>query len=194
MKLTRLSAAHGWFREYLAEGAASCPRWRETAGTASQLIASVGPTHGGMWRTSAVSTGASLATRQCERRACPSPGWQAAPAGTRSPEREVARVPCDAHGLTASGVGCRMYGASGKVGSRTQLRSAVAFVARRAHGAGHERSRRSNVRPNRRMKQTRLSAAPGWLYPYQTRGAASCPRRRGTAGTASQLIRGVRRT
>ncbi len=41
MKLTRLSAAPGWFREYPAEGAASCPRWRETAGTASQLIRSV---------------------------------------------------------------------------------------------------------------------------------------------------------
>ncbi len=44
MKLTRLSAAPGWFREYLAEGAASCPRQRETAGTASQLIAGVRPT------------------------------------------------------------------------------------------------------------------------------------------------------
>ena len=41
MKLTRLSAAPGWFREYLAGGAASCPRWHGTAGTASQLIASV---------------------------------------------------------------------------------------------------------------------------------------------------------
>ena len=41
MKLTRLSAAPGWFRECQAEGAASCPRRRETAGTASQLIASV---------------------------------------------------------------------------------------------------------------------------------------------------------
>jgi hypothetical protein len=48
--------------------------------------------------------------------------------------------------------------------------------------------------PNRRMKQTRLSAAPGWLYRYQTRGAASCPRRQEAAGTASQLIRGVGRT
>ncbi len=41
MKLTRLSAAPGWFRGHTAGGAASCPRRRETAGTASQLIASV---------------------------------------------------------------------------------------------------------------------------------------------------------
>ncbi len=44
MKLTRLSAAPGWFREHLTRGAASCPRRHETAGTASQLIASVGRT------------------------------------------------------------------------------------------------------------------------------------------------------
>ncbi len=43
-----------------------------------------------------------------------------------------------------------------------------------------------------RMKLTRLSAAPGWCRGYQTRGAASCPRRRVTAGTASQLMRRVR--
>jgi hypothetical protein len=42
-----------------------------------------------------------------------------------------------------------------------------------------------------RMKLTRLSAAPGWLRGYQTRGAASCPRRRETAGTASQRMRRV---
>ncbi len=47
MKLTRLSAAPGWFREYPGEGAASCPRRRETAGTASQLIASVRRTQRG---------------------------------------------------------------------------------------------------------------------------------------------------
>ncbi len=44
------------------------------------------------------------------------------------------------------------------------------------------------------MKQTRLSAAPGWFREYLTEGAASCPRRLETAGTASQLMRGVRRT
>ncbi len=44
MKLTRLSAAPGWLHEHLAEGAASCPRRRDTAGTASQLIAGVRPT------------------------------------------------------------------------------------------------------------------------------------------------------
>ncbi len=44
------------------------------------------------------------------------------------------------------------------------------------------------------MKLTRLSAAPGWFREHQTRGAASCPRRLETAGTASQLIAGVRRT
>ncbi len=44
------------------------------------------------------------------------------------------------------------------------------------------------------MKLTRLSAAPGWLHEHLTRGAASCPRRCGTAGTASQLIAGVRQT
>ncbi len=41
MKQTRLSAAPGWLHEHLTRGAASCPRWHETAGTASQLIASV---------------------------------------------------------------------------------------------------------------------------------------------------------
>jgi hypothetical protein len=50
-------------------------------------------------------------------------------------------------------------------------------------------------RPNRRMKLTRLSAAPGWSSNDEPGGgAASCPRRRETAGTASQLIAGVRRT
>jgi hypothetical protein len=48
--------------------------------------------------------------------------------------------------------------------------------------------------PNKAMKLTRLSAAPGWLREYQTRGAASCPRGHETAGTASQLIAGVLRT
>ncbi len=48
MKLTRLSAAPGRQAfDAVVEGAASCPRRRETAGTASQLIASVRPTHGG---------------------------------------------------------------------------------------------------------------------------------------------------
>ncbi len=47
MKLTRLSAVPRWLREHPAEGAASCPRRHETAGTASQLIASVRPTQGG---------------------------------------------------------------------------------------------------------------------------------------------------
>ena len=47
MKLTRLSAAPGWFRGHQTRGAASCPRWRETAGTASQLIAGVGRTSRG---------------------------------------------------------------------------------------------------------------------------------------------------
>ncbi len=42
MKLTRLSAAPGRQSfNAVAEGAASCPRRLETAGTASQLIASV---------------------------------------------------------------------------------------------------------------------------------------------------------
>ncbi len=47
---------------------------------------------------------------------------------------------------------------------------------------------------NKRMKLTRLSAAPGWLREHPAEGAASCPRRLGTAGTASQLIRSVRPT
>ena len=48
---------------------------------------------------------------------------------------------------------------------------------------------------NKAMKQTRLSAAPGRLsFDAVAGGAASCPRRRETAGTASQLIAGVRRT
>ena len=47
---------------------------------------------------------------------------------------------------------------------------------------------------NKGMKLTKLSAAPGWLHEHQTRGAASCPRRRETAGTASQLIPSVRPT
>ncbi len=47
MKLTRLSAAPGRQAfNAVAEGAASCPRRHETAGTASQLIASVRRTHG----------------------------------------------------------------------------------------------------------------------------------------------------
>ncbi len=44
MKLTKLSAAPGWFREHQTRGAASCMRRFETAGTASQLIPSVGRT------------------------------------------------------------------------------------------------------------------------------------------------------
>ncbi len=48
--------------------------------------------------------------------------------------------------------------------------------------------------PNKAMKLTRLSAAPGWVHVHLTRGAASCPRRLETAGTASQLIAGVLRT
>ncbi len=47
---------------------------------------------------------------------------------------------------------------------------------------------------NKEMKLTRLSAAPGWFREHQAEGAASCPRRRGTAGTASQLMRSVLRT
>jgi quinol monooxygenase YgiN len=49
--------------------------------------------------------------------------------------------------------------------------------------------------PNKRMKLTRLSAAPGWLS--TTVGTEVPPRARAGrigAGTASQLIRGVRRT
>ncbi len=48
--------------------------------------------------------------------------------------------------------------------------------------------------PNKAMKLTRLSAAPGWFRVHLAEGAASCPRRRGTAGTASQLIASVRET
>ncbi len=49
--------------------------------------------------------------------------------------------------------------------------------------------------PNKRMKLTRLSAAPGrQAFDAVAEGAASCPRRRETAGTASQLMRSVRRT
>ncbi len=48
---------------------------------------------------------------------------------------------------------------------------------------------------NKAMKLTRLSAAPGrQAFDAVAEGAASCPRRRGTAGTASQLIAGVRPT
>ncbi len=51
------------------------------------------------------------------------------------------------------------------------------------------------ARPNKAMKQTRLSAAPGrQAVDVVADGAASCPRRRKTAGTASQLIASVRRT
>jgi hypothetical protein len=50
------------------------------------------------------------------------------------------------------------------------------------------------VPPNKAMKLTRLSAAPGWLRGYQTRGAASCAHRYKTVGTASQLMRRVLRT
>ena len=43
--------------------------------------------------------------------------------------------------------------------------------------------------PNKGMKLTKLSAAP-----FRGRSAGSCPRRPVDAGTASQLISGVRRT
>ncbi len=50
-------------------------------------------------------------------------------------------------------------------------------------------------RPNKAMKLTRLSAAPDrQAFDAVAEGAASCPRRRGTAGTASQLIASVLRT
>jgi hypothetical protein len=51
------------------------------------------------------------------------------------------------------------------------------------------------VPPNRRMKLTKLSAAPGWSS--TTAWAEVPPRARAVsmdAGTASQLIRGVRQT
>jgi hypothetical protein len=49
--------------------------------------------------------------------------------------------------------------------------------------------------PNKAMKLTSLSAAPGLNGTSGVDGgAASCPRGRGTAGTGSQLIAGVRRT
>ncbi len=48
---------------------------------------------------------------------------------------------------------------------------------------------------NKAMKLTRLSAAPGRLaFDAVAEGAASCPRRHETAGTASQLIASVLRT
>ncbi len=54
---------------------------------------------------------------------------------------------------------------------------------------------RSAQPPNKRMKLTKLSAAPGWL---STTVRMEVPPRaregRIDAGTASQLIRGVRRT
>jgi hypothetical protein len=52
-----------------------------------------------------------------------------------------------------------------------------------------------NAPPNRRMKLTKLSAAPGW--PSTTVRTEAPPRARAAsmnAGTASQLIRGVGRT
>ena len=49
--------------------------------------------------------------------------------------------------------------------------------------------------PNKAMKLTSLSAAPGLSCTTGVDGgAASCPRGFGTAGTASQLIAGVRLT
>ena len=48
--------------------------------------------------------------------------------------------------------------------------------------------------PNKGMKLTKLSAAPPCAASGAPGGAASCPRRRQDAGTASQLIPGVRRT
>ncbi len=51
------------------------------------------------------------------------------------------------------------------------------------------------VPQNKAMKLTRLSAAPGrHAFDAVAEGAASCPRRHETAGTASQLIAGVLRT
>ncbi len=54
---------------------------------------------------------------------------------------------------------------------------------------------KESVPQNKAMKLTRLSAAPGrQAFDAVAEGAASCPRRRETAGTASQLIAGVLRT
>jgi hypothetical protein len=75
MKLTKLSAAPGWLLTTVrTEVPPRAPAGRIDGGTASQLIRGVGPTHGGMWRTSAVSTGAGQADRECWRRPCSSSG------------------------------------------------------------------------------------------------------------------------
>jgi hypothetical protein len=51
------------------------------------------------------------------------------------------------------------------------------------------------VTPNKRMKLTKLSAAPGWLSTaVRTEVPPRAPAGRIDGGTASQLIRGVRRT
>jgi hypothetical protein len=56
-------------------------------------------------------------------------------------------------------------------------------------GARTAQPRGVALRPNKALKLTKLSAAP-----LLGRSAASCPRRLGTAGTASQLNASVRRT
>ncbi len=49
--------------------------------------------------------------------------------------------------------------------------------------------------PNKALKLTKLSPAPGFGRPgWLVGGAGSCPRPRETAGTASQLNAGVRQT
>jgi hypothetical protein len=66
MKQTRLSAAPGWSPTTVwTEAPPHALRRFAPVRTASQLMRSVEPTHGGMWRTSAASTGAGQATREC---------------------------------------------------------------------------------------------------------------------------------
>ena len=67
----------------------------------------------------------------------------------------------------------------------------VAAMGRQADcPALHEEG--SEEPPNKRLKLTRLAAAPGWLQEWQDGGTAACARWRGTGRTASQLKRGVR--
>jgi hypothetical protein len=194
MKLTKLSAAPGWL---------STTVWMEVppraragsmdAGTASQLIRGVRRTHGGTLPTSAGSKDrtddairADVArVRQVRPMAVP------VPTGRGRRRRGAVGASQDRNCTDAGKEGASHQGRSGLCGMARST-----GVARFKTEANDGRTEPTERRPpNRRMKLTKLSAAPGWLLTtVRTEVPPRAPAGRTDGGTASQLIRGVLRT
>ena len=94
------------------------------------------------------------------------------------------------YGMLLRTDGSREYG-YGAVPTNTAYERRLRMLITATHERATSTATAVGLLPNKGMKQTNLSAAPGT---HTDRSAASCPRGTTDGGTGSQLIPGVLRT